>query len=180
MRLLLALIVLGLTLAGSLGADDPKNKMKVEVAKGKVKINGNELAIPGDLAAFEKAFGKPSGSIKDPVSDTNKYIYWKDLGIRCSQSTKDKQPIQEIEFNFEPAYDLSAKARAKPFIGELIVEGVVISKASSKDDAKKIMNGSDSFGSWKVDYNEPPLQVVINPSEVGTKSVNVLVPLIAR
>jgi hypothetical protein len=180
MRLLLALAMVGLTLSGSPAADDPKNKMKVEISKGKVTIDGKELAIPADLTTFEKAFGKASGSVIDPVSDTNKYVYWKDLGIRCSQSTKGKMQIQEVEFNLEPSYDLSAKARAKPFIGEILVEGAVIGKASSKDDVKKIKSGSDSFGSWKIDYSEPPLQVMIHPSEKGTKAVTVQVPLSAR
>ena len=180
MRMLLALAMMGITLSGSLTADDPKNRMKVEISKGKVAIDGKELAIPADLAAVEKAFGKASGSVIDPVSDANRYVYWKDLGIVCSQSTKGKMQIQEVEFNLEPAYDLSAKARAKPFAGEIVVEGEAIVKASGKDDAKKIKSGSDSFGSWKIDYSEPPLQVMIHPSEKGTKAVTVQIPLSAR
>ena len=183
MRLFFMMVLIGSAIAGNASADDAKldgKKLKVEVAKAKVTINGQAVAIPGELAAFEKAFGKPSGTIKDPVSDTNKYIYWKDLGIWCSQSTKGKQQVQELQINLDPAYDLSAKAQAKPFPGQLTIEGVAIGTTTPKADMKKLKLGREAFGSWQIDYEESPLQVVVNPSEKGTKSVTILQPLIAR
>lgn len=183
MRLFLMTVLIGGAIAGRASADDPKvdgKKLKVEVAKAKVTINGQAVAIPGELAAFEKAFGKPSGTIKDPVSDTNKYIYWKDLGVRCSQSTKGKQQVQELQLDLEPAYDLSAKAQAKPFPGRLTIEGVAIGATTPRADVKKLKLGREAFGAWQIDYEESPLQVVINPGEKGTKSVTILQPLSAR
>lgn len=183
MRLFLVMALIGGVTAGSASADDPKpdgKKLKIEVAKAKVTINGQAVAIPGELAAFEKAFGKPSGTAKDPVSETNRYIYWKDLGIRCSQSTKGKQPVQELLLALEPAYDLSAKAPAKPFPGQLTIEGVAIGKATPKGDVQKLKLGRQAFGAWQIDYEEGDLQVVVTPSEKGTESVRILQPLSAR
>ena len=58
----------------AIGVDKGKQKLKVEIKNAKVTINGKVVPLPGDLSAFEKVLGKPSGSIIDPVSDKNRYV----------------------------------------------------------------------------------------------------------
>lgn len=182
MRLALASLLIAAAV-GIASAADPKvdgKKLKVEIAKAKVTVNGKALPIPGELADFEKAFGKPSGTVKDPVNDKNQYVYWNGLGIRCSQSTKGKQPVQDVRFYFDATYDLSAKAQTKPFLGEVIVEEVTVSKTTTKTDVKKIKIGRESLGTWTINYEESPLTVDIDAGDKGTKSVSVSQPLIDR
>ena len=182
MRLALAPLLIAAAL-GIASAADPKvdgKKLKVEIAKAKVTVNGKALPIPGELADFEKAFGKPSGTVKDPVSDKNQYVYWNALGIRCSQSTKGKQPIQDVRFYFDATYDLSAKAQTKPFLGEVVIEGQAITKASTKADMKKLKLGREVLGTWQIDYVESPLSVNIDSNDKGTKSVSSEQPPIDR
>jgi len=183
MRLLFVLTLTGAVIVGSVSAQAPKDdkKLKVEIAKEKLSINGKELAVPGDLSDYEKAFGKPSGTIEDPIAKDRKYIYWNSLGICVSQSQKGKKPVQEVQFHLEPMYDLSAKAQAKPFPGELLIDGETINKTTSKDDVKKkLKSGREVFGTWKVEYEGAMFYVNINPGDKGTKSINVEQPLIDR
>jgi hypothetical protein len=166
---------------GGIAPTDSKNKLKIEIAKAKVSVNGTTVAIPAEPAVLEKLFGKPSGSIDDPVSDSNKYVYWSEMGIRGSQDKKGKQVFREIDFNFNPTWDLSAKAMSKPFTGELILEGQVITKATSRAElGQKLKIGREAFGSWQINYEEAPLQVTVNPGDMGVASVTVMQPLAAR
>jgi hypothetical protein len=185
MRLFLLLGLIGTMIVGTVSAQPPKadakNKLKVEIAKGKLSINGKELAVPGELPAYEKAFGKPSGIVEDPVDKDNKYIFWNSLGIKASQSQKGKKPVQEVLFSLDAMYDLSTMAQTKPFPGELLVNEQPITKTASKDDIKtKLKGGRDVFGTWRVEYEGGTFYVEVNPSEKGTASVGVVQPLVSR
>ena len=92
---------------------------------------------------------------------------------------KGKQKVQEIMFELESFYDSSAKKAGKTFPGDLFVEGVQITKATTKSDVKKI-KGREVFGSWRIEYEGNEVHVHINPSMDGTESVRVEVPLIMR
>jgi hypothetical protein len=162
---------------------DSKNKLKIEIAKAKVSVNGTAVAIPAELAVFEKVFGKPSGTADAPLSDSNKYVFWSELGISCSQDKKGKQEVRQIKISLDPSWDLSAKAVGKPFTGDLIIEGQAITKALANNRAElteKLNMGRDVFGSWQIEYADPQIHVAINPGGRGFASVTVSQPLVAR
>jgi hypothetical protein len=156
---------------------DTKNKLKVEIAKAKISINGTVVAIPGQLAVLEKALGKPSGTADDPVHDKNKYVFWNGLGIRASQDKGGKQELRAIDFYFDPFWDLSAEVQSKTFTGELLLEGQAITKTTSRAElAQKVKIGQEYLGSWTIRYDETPLEVFITLEDKGTVSVTVSQP----
>lgn len=160
-----------------------KSKLKIEIAMGKLSVNGKVVPIPGELSEFEKAFGKPSGITQDPVSDTHQYIFWRELGIRGRRTTEGKKNVQEILFSFEPLYDLSAKSLSQPFSEDLYVEGQLITRTTKFDEVQKINPGNRgnlSFGTWTIGYSDPDLRVRLTPGENGMRFVSAEQPPFAR
>jgi hypothetical protein len=155
-----------------------KKSPRVEIAKNKVSINGTDIPLPCELAPFEKALGKPSGTVDDPVSKSSEYVYWNSLGIIASREKAGKQLVREFDLDFETRYDISSKSRTKPFPGEIVLEGRPVTAATTLTELKaKLPSLETVFGnSLRMAYHEPPIQVLINPAQKGVQNVTVMQP----
>lgn len=158
--------------------DSQSGKLKVEVMKAKVTINGTAVPIPTELAVLEKAFGKPSGTIDHPTDDKMRRVYWGGLGVMADQDKGGKQEIRDLSFTFGPFYDLSVKAMGKSFAGDFLLEGQPVTKATSPDELAKTVSilrkGSGNW--WQIDYDDFALQVTVTPAEKGITSISVQQP----
>jgi hypothetical protein len=135
-------------------ADTPsgsKEKPKVEIAKGRLSINGTAVPLFGELAGFERALGKPSG-----VSDGSPYrsVYWKSLGIKGLQETSGKQLVVSIAFHFQGYDDILRNETGGPFPGVVVLEGQPITKNTDLGPLVKKISGlkKDVALKYTLDY----------------------------
>lgn len=162
-------------------ASDP-NKVKVEIAKGAVSINGTPVAFPVELAVLEKALGKASGMIEDPLSKDHRYVYWNGLGIHGRQELKEKQVFRDVTFSFRPVYDLSTKDLSPRFAGGITLEGQPVTADTSLSELGQKVRGLQSVTEkWStIRYEGHPLSVNVTAEGKGVDAVTVLQPLSER
>ncbi len=162
-------------------ASDP-NKVKVEIAKGAVSINGTAVALPAELAVLEKALGKASGMIEDPLSKGHRYVYWNGLGIHGRQELKEKQVFRDVTFSFRPIYDLSTKDLGQRFTGGITLEGQPVTADTSLSALGQKVPGLQSVTGtwWMIRYEGFPLSVNLTAEDKGVDAVTVLQPLSER
>ncbi len=153
---------------------DSKSKLRVEIANGRVTVNGKPLEVPTDLAGLKKVFGKSSGSSTDPNIKDERRFYWRDLGIVATQETKGKQEFVEIEFGFRAIFDQSTNSPGKPFSGEIILEGQPGTPTTSPAELGKKISilGKEKYDWWHIHYKEPPLHVIMAARDPGVEFVS--------
>ena len=117
-------------------AADPGNdvKMKVEITKGELSINGSRLALPVELSAIEKAFGKPS---RTSDSGALRSLYWKELGINCLQDKYGEKNVVTVGFHFSSYYGVDTNERGQPFSGTILLEQESVTKDTNVSELSK-------------------------------------------
>lgn len=155
---------------------DSNPKLKVEIAKGKLAINGTTVAFPYKLTDVEKLLGPQSGAVDDPLSELRKCVFWNGLGISGRHQKAGKQELEEIEFSYNGFWDLSAKTSSKPFTGDFVLEGQLVTKSTKPAELSQkidVLHRGLVDTWWIINYEEPPLQVHLCFGTEGVEAVHV-------
>jgi hypothetical protein len=133
---------------------DDGGKMKVEIVKGKLSVNGTALPLPAEVGVIEKAFGKPSSTSDSGVM---RALYWRDSGIKCLQDKYGDKRVTVVGFYLEGFSNLNENYTSKPFSGTIQLDGHPANKDTVLDDlGKKIgvtKNKSNKF-QWDIEYED--------------------------
>ena len=161
----------GTTPAPGTALSGSKGNLKVEIANATLSINGTTVAMPAEMAIFEKLLGKPSWTSEKGI---NRWVEWKELGIRGLQETDGSQKFITITFNFDPFWDESTKTFSKPFAGEIVLEGQPIKKSTDPEElSKKITSLKKTMlMAWRIPY-ENKMSVYVDIGYKSTSAVRV-------
>lgn len=139
------------TPTGGPSTADGKDGLKVEIGKGVFAVNGAAIPIPGNIAGFEKGFGKPTST--NDRGGVYRAVYWQPLGIKSLQEKSGEQRIVTLEFHFEKYDDPFDNVKCEAFPGPLIVDGERIAKDTDMDELAKTLGSlKKTVAHWEIQY----------------------------